>query len=285
MKILKIFFRFIVLLLLFLLIEQCMNKKVPAGKAYKILFLHHSTGSVIFDGGRKTISILGHKLGGKPDVLNWFDDYNKYKETNYQIDEQYFPKSKPYGWNNYPYDYYTIWVKHAGNQPYMEEPTLEILTRKYNMIILKHCFPVGDIAEDINLPDIDSPEKRIENYKLQYLALKKKMLEFPNTKFLIWTGAVRIQAETNAADAIRAKKFFEWVRDEWDTDNDNIYLFDFETLETEGGLYFKKENAMNSGDSHPGKAFAEKVAPLFCQRIVDVIENDGKKTKLTGSAK
>ena len=264
------------------MLEQCMNNNVSTDKDYNILFLHHSTGAVIFEGGRKSINILGHKIGVKSDVLKWFYDYNKSKGVSYQITQQNFPHAKPYGWNNYPFDYYTIWVKHAGEQPYMEEPTLEILAKKYNMIILKHCFPVGDIKEDIYKPDIDSPEKRIENYKLQYLALKQKMMEFPNTRFLIWTGAVRVESETNPASAARAKAFFEWVRKEWDTENDNIYLFDFEKLETDGGLYLKKEYAITLGNSHPNKAFAKRVAPLFCQRIVDVIENNGTKTFLTG---
>jgi hypothetical protein len=268
-----------------IMIEQCTPKDGPTGKEYNILFLHHSTGAVIFNGGRKSITILGHTFGGKPDVLKWFDHYNKSSGTSYQISEQYFPKSKPYGWNNYPFDYYNIWVKHAGVKPYMEEPTLEILTKKYNFIIIKHCFPVGDILEDTGKPDVDSQEKRIENYKLQYLALKSKMLEFPDTKFLVWTGAVRIKSETNAASAQRAKEFFEWVRNVWDTDNDNIYLFDFESLETDGGMYLKNEYAQNSGDSHPDKNFAKRAAPLFCQRIVDVIENNGTKTMLTGLAK
>ena len=263
--------------------EQCMNNNVSIAKKYNILFLHHSTGAVIFEGGSKSIHILGHKIiGEKPDVLKWFDNYNKSKGTSYQITQQNFPNAKPYGWNNYPYDYYTIWVKHAGNQPYMEEPTLEILTKKYNMIVLKHCFPVGDISENTNNPDIDSPEKSVENYKLQYLALKQKMLEFPNTKFLIWTGAARIESETNPAKAATAKAFFGWVRNELDTANDNIYLFDFEQLETDGGLYLNKEYASTLEDSHPGKGFANRIAPLFCQRIVDVIENNGTKTLLTG---
>jgi hypothetical protein len=285
MKFLKNFFRFTILLLIATTTEQCMNKNVPQRKEFRILFLHHSTGDAIFEGGRKSLSILGHKIGEKCDVPKWFDEYNKAKGTSYQITQQYFPNAKPYGWKNYPYDYYTIWVKHAGNKPYMEEPTLEILTKKYNMIIFKHCFPVGDILEDINNPDIDSPERRTENYKLQYQALKQKLLEFPNTKFLVWTGAARGESETNPANAARAKSFFEWVRNEWDTPNDNIFLFDFENLETENGLYLKKEYSSSSGDSHPGKAFAKRVAPLFCQRIVDVIENNGSKTMLTGIKK
>lgn len=285
MKFLKATFYITVLLIIALTFEYCMNKNNSTDNKYNILFLHHSTGSVIFEGGSKSISIRGHKIGEKSDVPRWFDNYNKAKGTSYQITQQNFPKQEPYGWNNYPYDYYSIWVKHAGNMPYMEEPTLELLTKKYNMIVLKHCFPLGDIKEDINKPDADSPEKRMENYKLQYLALKQKMLEFTNTKFLVWTGAVRVEQQTNTASATRAKLFSEWVRNEWDTENDNIFLFDFENLETDGGLYLKNEYAIADGDSHPNKAFAKRVAPLFCQRIVDVIETNGTKTLLNGIKK
>lgn len=282
MNFLKKTYRLTVLLLITLAFQQCMNKDVSTDNKYNILFLHHSTGSVIFEGGSKSISIRGYRIGEKSAVPKWLANYNRSKRTSYHITQQEFPKSQPYGWENYPYDYYNIWVKHAGDKPYMEEPTLELLTEKYNMIILKHCFPVGDITEDINKPDIDSPEKRLENYKLQYQALKQKMLEFPDTKFLLWTGAVRVESKTNPASAARAKVFSEWVRNEWDTQNDNIFLFDFENLETDGGLYLLKEYAGATGDSHPNKAFAKRVAPLFCQRIVDVIETNGTKTLLNG---
>lgn len=263
-----------------------MRKNVSTDNEYKIHFLHHSTGLIVYQGARSSLQVLGHTLiAGKSDVPKWFDEYNKSHGTAYEISEQLFPKSKPYGWNNYPYDYYTIWVKHAGNQPYMEEPTLEILAKKYKMIIFKHCFPVGDISESLDNPDIDSPKKQIENYKLQYQALKRKMLEFPDTKFLLWTGAARVETETNRANAERSKAFFNWVRNEWDTANDNIYLFDFESLETDGGMYLKNEYAQNPLNSHPNKAFAKNIAPLFCQRIIDVIENNGTKTTLTGIKK
>jgi hypothetical protein len=286
MKFLKTFTRYASLFIITLTFGQCMNTNTKEANKYNILFLHHSTGSIIYEGGGRSFQILGHNIfRSKPEVPKWFVKYNKSHGTSYQITEQSFPKAKPYGWSNDPHDYYAIWVKNAGNQPFMEEPTLEMLTKQYNMIILKHCFPVGDIVEDINKPDIDSPERRMENYKLQYLALKEKMLQFPDTKFIFWTGAVRIESETNPASAARAKAFFSWVKNEWDTENDNIYLFDFEQLETDGGLYLKKEYASTAGDSHPGKAFASKAATLFCQRIVDIIENDGTKTKLTGDFK
>jgi len=236
----------------------------PAPAKARILFLHHSTGEVIWNGG----------------VKEWFDAYNQANRTEYDITEQAFPKDSPYGWNNYPYDYWNIWVKHAGKKAFKGEPTLEMLTPKYDVIIFKHCFPVSGIDEDSGNPDVASEDKRIENYKLQYAALKKKLREFPKTTFIVWTGAALVKGETDEAAARRAKAFFDWVRTTWDERGDNIYIWDFQTLETEGGLYLKPAYA--AGDSHPNESFAKKVAPLFCQRVVDVIRGAGATGNITG---
>jgi hypothetical protein len=227
-----------------------------------IIFLHHSTGWNIWNGG----------------VPEWFEQ----NAPNYQIVEQEFPKDSPYGWENYPYDYWNIWVNHAGSSPYMNEPTLEILTAQYHVIIFKHCFPVSEIEADTGNPDITSSEKRLENYMLQYNALKAKMHEFPGSLFLVWTGAARVQNETNAATATRARTFFDWVKNTWDERGDNIYIWDFYELETEGGLYMRDDYAEGPFDSHPNSTFSQMVAPLFCQRIVNVIEGRGDSTSLTG---
>jgi len=261
---------------------QCTNNNIHKMDEYKILFLHHSTGDAIWKGGSKSIDIKGIHLGPDYDVPKWFTNYNKTKGTDYQITEQIFPKEEPYGWNNYPYDYYNIWVKNAGDKAFKDEPTLEMLTKEYKVIIFKHCFPVSFLNSDTNNISIDSQEKTIQNYKLQYTALKQKMLQFPDTKFILWTGAVMVQSQLPEANAKMARSFFDWVRTTWDTENDNIFLWDFYELETEGGLYLKPEYATSLTNSHPNKAFSEKVAPYFCQRIVDVIENNGTKTTLTG---
>ncbi|MDB4349514.1 hypothetical protein OAA99_01010 [Omnitrophica bacterium] len=228
----------------------------PMERDAKIIFLHHSTGENIWHGG----------------VPGWFERYNAQNGTNYQIVEQNFPKDSPYGWENYPYDYWNIWVNHAGDRSFMGEPTLEILTRQYDVIIWKHCFPVSDIEMDVGEPDINSADKRIENYKLQYAALKKKMRQFPDTRFIVWTGAAQAKNATSEEYARRARAFFHWVKTEWDKPGDNIYIWDFYELETEGGLYLKNRYAMNPYDSHPNEDFSRKVAPLLGRKVVDVIE-------------
>jgi hypothetical protein len=236
----------------------------------KIIFLHHSTGGVIWQG--KTNKYV-FKITRKGDVQKYFTDYNKKNITNFEISEQIFPKETPYGWNNYPYDYYNIWVKNSGQNAYMEEPTLEMLTKNYDVIIFKHCFPGSNILEDTGNPDINSDAKTLENYKLQYNALKKKMHEFPNNKFIVWTPVVCTKNQMTEDQAKRTQQFCKWIIDEWDEKGDNIFIWDYYKYQTEGGLYLPDKYATDPDNSHPNKEFAAKVAPLFCKFVIDVIES------------
>jgi hypothetical protein len=250
------------------------------GASMKIMFLHHSTGRAVWLG---TTSKVSAKIFGKSAVKSWIDGYNKSNNTSHEIEEMFFPTtSEGYPWANYPYDYYNIWVTHAGDASYQGEQTLEMLTKKYDVIIWKHCYPVGNILPDTGTADVDSSEKRLENYKLQYAELKKKMRSFADTQFIVWTGAALTEATTSPEEAQRTREFFDWVKAEWDEPGDNIFLWDFYALETEGGAYLKPEYARGPDNSHPTPEFGERVAPLFGQRIVDVINGKGDSTSLTG---
>lgn len=245
-------------------IPKVVLKKPPTTNGTNIIFLHHSTGQVVWNGG----------------ISKWFEDYRKTQNKEYYITEQEFPKEG----GNFPFDYWNLWVKNAGPKPVNYDPTLEMITKHYDVIIWKHCYPVIDIKEDTGAPDISSDEKRMENYKLQYEALKRKMHEFPNNKFIVWTGAVRVKAETTEEMAMRGKSFVEWVKKEWDEPNDNIFLWDFYELETEGGIYLKDEYALGVNNSHPNNIFGERAAQLLCQRVIDVIEGRGDTSNLTGDS-
>jgi hypothetical protein len=222
----------------------------------RVVFLHHSTGSAIWEGG----------------VPGWFTAYNTAHGTTYQITELAYPGA-PYPWDNYPYDYWNIWVNHAGTAPYQGNATLELLTPQYEVIAFKHCFPVSGIAADAGTPDVTSSEKTVGNYKAQYAALKTKLRSFPANRFIVWTGAALLQVNNTPEQAARAKEFFDWVRTVWDEPGDNIYVWDFFDLETGGGIYMLPENG--GSDSHPNPTFAAEAAPLFGQRVVDVIAGKG----------
>ena len=226
------------------------NEAPAATGNERIIFLHHSTGGVVWDNG----------------VPEWFVAYNAANGTNYQIEDLGYP-----GGDNDPYDYWNVWVNHAGNEPYLGDDTLEILTQTYDVIAWKHCYPVSEIEADTGAPDIASEERRQENYRLQYEALKTKMRSFPAKTFIVWTGAVHVQGNISPEQATRMQSFTDWVRNVWDEPGDNIFIWDFYELETEGGLYLRDEYSAGESDSHPNAAFAGAVAPLFGQAIVDAI--------------
>lgn len=228
-----------------------------------VIFLHHSTGENVW-------------LGGVPEYI---EEYNDENGTEYDVRQLDFP-TEEYAWENFPYDYWNIWVNHEGSSNYMGQPTLETLTKKYDVIAFKHCFPVGYIEPDTGNPSVSSSEKTLENYKAQYEALKDKMHEFENNRFIVWTGAALIESETEPEYAERTREFFEWVKNDWDEDGDNIYVWDFYELETDGGLYMKDEYSM--GDSHPNETFSADVAPMFGKRIIDVIEGRGDSGSMIG---
>jgi hypothetical protein len=235
----------------------------------KVIFLHHSTGKNIWRGGtNKYIS----KVFGKSDVQDYFRKYNRENSTDYIIREQKFPKESPYGWRNNPYDYYNIWVKHAGNIPYMEEPTLEMLTAQYDVIIFKHCYPASRISPDSLTPDVDSEMKTLANYKLQYKALKEKMHSFPGNKFIVWTPALFLKNQMTEDEALRTKEFHDWILESWNEKNDNIFIWDFYKHETNGGLYMMDEFSEGPSNSHPNREFSEKISPLFSKFVIDVLE-------------
>ncbi len=283
--------KYIAFPVLILLLSQTSCHNQEADKSVKVVFLHHSTGAVIWQGGEKSqLSTLALKVSSRlsdfiaPKALipKLFKEYNKENNTRYIIEGMIFPKTTPYGWKNYPYDYYNIWVKNAGQNPFLEEPTLEMLTKKHDVIIFKHCYPVNNIVDENSEPDINSEIKTIANYKLQYEALRNKLLQFPETKFILFTGAARIKSGVTEDEAKRASRFFSWVTGEWDQEGDNIFIWDLYQLQTEGDIYLREEYAVSETDSHPNDNFAAKAAPLLFRRIIDIIENNGNRTNNRG---
>jgi len=244
------------------------NIQFPMGTNINIIYLHHSTGGVIWGGGVPAI----------------IADYNASNGVSYQITERDYPKSSPYGWKNYPFDYWYLWVSNAGTNQVETEDTLEILTLAYDVIVFKHCYPVSEIGPDSGPGNVTSEVKTISNYVLQYNALKTKMHEFPGNRFIVWTGAAKLEAtEVNTGDSQRAHDFFHWVVNTWDEPGDNIYVWDFFTLETEGGNYLLTNYAEAPGNDHPNAVFAGTVAPYFCNRLIDVIQGLGDNDDYLGT--
>ncbi|MDC7223714.1 MAG: hypothetical protein PQJ60_08245 [Spirochaetales bacterium] len=244
------------LFMLLLTLFACRGEEEMRGK--RIVLLAHSTGAQLYSQG---------------DVSGWFDRYNRDHGTNYQIERRYFPKARFYGWENYPYDYWKIWVDKRG---YKFEPSLERLTKKYDLIIMKHCFPGSVMVADPENPTVEEKTKALAVYKLQYEELKKAMHSHGDTQFLVWTQAVMREEDISVIEGERTREFVEWVKNEWDEPGDNIDIWDFygyETTSADGtdqSLFLRPE--YNDNDPHPNEAFNKATAPHLCEKIIQILE-------------
>ncbi len=277
-----------IVLILILMTAACTDEKEKDGE--RIVFLHHSTGEAIWNGTpsftsrviRKISPTFAYRFYKQAPLPFIIKKHNRKNAKNYVIKDLQFPMKTPYGWKNYPFDYYNIWVKNGQEDFYMEEPTLNKLTRDYDMIIFKHCYPVSNIMEATDSADINSEVKTLPNYQLQYMALKEKLHEYPDNKFLLFTAAAQVKAKITEEEAERTEEFVNWVINEWDEPDDNIFIWDLYNLQTAGDKYLKDEFAYSPTDSHPNPKFSGWAVKLLANRIIDVIENNGKSTSLTG---
>jgi hypothetical protein len=243
---------------------------VMIGHAQKIIFLHHSTGGGVYSGG---------------DVLKWIQTYNTKNGTAYKITERNYPDT-PYPWENYPYDYWNLWINGGCNNSNSSIECMDLLTKNYDVIIFKHCFPGADVSADTGNESVSSKRKSIGNYKLQYRALRTLMDSYPTTKFIVWTLAPLHRNATTTENALRANQFVDWVKNEWLSEDNklhpNIFIFDFYGLSVElnsmpqngkiNCLKYDYEGDHNGSDSHPNSLANRTVGPLFAQAIVDAIK-------------
>jgi hypothetical protein len=249
-------------------------------RTVRIAFLHHSTGGNVWKGG----------------VPEFFQGWNAAHGTDYRITDLTYPASTGgwpwimrrlvthYPWENYPYDYWNLWVAHTGASRDRKELNLDDIARDYDVIVFKHCYPVSGIEPDDGAPSVSSRKKTLANYRLQYQALRERLAQVPDRKFIVWTGPALTAAATNPEQSQRARAWADWVRSSWDRPGDNVFLWDFYALETRGGLVLPDADATSPTDPHPNPALARRVAPLLGQRIVDVIEGRGDTASLTGEA-
>jgi hypothetical protein len=267
-----------IIALVFILSSCSLEQKPIENPDANIVFLHQSTGRNVWLGERELLTKFSSRFE-QSTVVKEMDAYNKKSGKKYAIKEQHFIKGGP----NQPYDYYNLWVKQAGEELAEGEPTLEMLTKEYDVIVWKHCYPYSHVITSEDSADINSNEKTLANYQLQYNALKEKMRSFPDVTFIVWTAPAVVAGDnTNEEEGKNAKEAVEWTKNVWNEAGDNIFIWDFRSLQTEGGLFLKDEYAKSKTDSHPNPEFSEKAAKLFVKRIIDVIENKGEQTKLTG---
>jgi hypothetical protein len=246
---------------------------VTAGQpllSQKAIFLHHSTGEGVYSQGN---------------VSGWIETYNSEHGTSFQVSEMNYPNT-PYPWENYPYDYWNLWINHTCDNSDPDIACMDNLCASYDVIIFKHCFPGADIAEDDLTSSVSSSKKTLENYKLQYRALRDLMDSYPDNEFIVWTLTPLHRLATDPQNAARARKFVDWVKEEWlkedEKSHSNIHIFDFFNIIAEDNpspakgavncLKYDYEKSHSDNDSHPNTLANQTVGPLFAEFIVNTMQ-------------
>ncbi len=237
----------------------------PSGEGVNVLYLHHSTGVKIWAGG----------------IQPALETASARSEDDIRIVEWTYP-SAPYTWSNDPYDYWRLWVKHRGGRGWFGQPTLEMLARDWDVIVFKHCFTASQMEPDPAGGATDPTRRTPANYRRQLTELKAVMREFADTTFLVWTPPPLVAAATNPTAAALSEEHTGWLREEWDEPGDNIHLWDFRAIAAADG-YLRPEYAAGPADSHPNAELAALAAPMFVQRLADVVAGRGDDTSRTGS--
>jgi hypothetical protein len=234
--------------------------------AHKAILLHHSVGGNVYTEGQ---------------VTAWITNYNIAHGTNFQIDEHSYPDS-PWPWNNYPYDYWKLWVDGSCNNSDADIACLDQIAANYELVIFKHCFPGADLRDTELTTDLSI--KTNENYKYLYRQLLKKFDSMPNKKFLIWTLAPENSRSTDKEQGTNAYNFVQWVKYIWRTEDGklhpNVFVFDFFGLVAEmssnpaSGIQYglKTVYQRSTTDGHPNTTANLMVGPLFAQAVVDILK-------------
>ena len=164
----------------------------------------------------------------------------------------------------------------------LKERKLFSLINRYDVIIMKHCFPASDILEDIARPDPSSQRKSLENYQAVYRLLRNKFDQYPRTLFIIWTIPPRhrlFQPSEGTADinAARATEFSSWLRTDFLIEggrHSNIFIWDVRDIlmdQESNYLKYDFEVKHDSPDSHPNPDANNEAGPQFAEFTVKAI--------------
>jgi len=153
------------------------------------------------------------------------------------------------------------------NTPEPEYKRIQDFALRYDMVVLKSCFPNSNIKSD----------EQLETIKQQYLSIIQFFTARANKRLIILTTPPLRRLRTSAAAARRARQLATWLSTQNFGPNIGVFnLFDLlanpETEKHANTLYSKYSRSWPF-DSHPNAKAAQAIAPLLAQFIAARIPN------------
>jgi hypothetical protein len=203
----------------------------------QLLFIHHSVGeNWLNEGGlRDSLAGLGagvHSatygsvIGQDTDMSDWVLKFDRYLDKMFKYDVR--PE-----------------IMYGGD-------------RENDIIMFKPCFPNSDIGGEGTPPGNPNDKIRtIWNYKSVFENLLSRFEKSPGKLFIYITAPPLVPAETTPENAVRARDFNNWVKNDFVAEYDkrtnlkNFRVFDLFDVLADSNNYLKSEYRRSDTNSHP----------------------------------
>ncbi len=227
------------------------------GEYRNVVFLHHSVGNNLVEQGdvRKLFSNAGYSF--------YDQGYNNQGMRGPDGGDAGFSYPVPHD-NTDPDGLSVVFTQKA--QPFPVNTLSGLL--QHEVIIVKSCYPNSNIGS----------EDSMQALKAMYLEMRATMQNHPDKLFILFTTPPLNPAETNIANAQRAREMTAWLMsDEFKGESQNIAVFDFYTLLAEADLTSPEAGMLRADfrdgtDSHPNQTANQQIAPLFVKFVTDAAD-------------
>jgi hypothetical protein len=222
-------------------------------QATRIVFLHHSCGENLINQGdvREGLTALGYEFydhGYNEEGLRLAD--GSYTGTNFGVP----------GDNTDPDGFADIFAQPLHDPP---DNTFSHLMQ-YDVIAFKSCYPVSNIWGD----------EQLAEYQSYYLSIRDRMDQYPDKIFVIVTQPPQVPANSDPAEAARARAFVNWLQsDEYLAGHPNVFVFDFFGLLADDDNFLRPEYRLDEYDGHPNQRANRDIGPLFVAFIDEAIHS------------
>lgn len=219
-----------------------------AQEPIRIIWLHHSVGFGIIDGGgvREGLSARGYEFydhGYNGDGLRLADGSTP--GTNFDVPDD----------NTDPDGLAAIFSQELNSPP---DNTFSRLM-DYDVIMIKSCFPTSNIADDAQL----------EADKTYYRTIARRMDTYTDKILILVTHPPQVPLSTNADEARRARALNDWLlSDEFQGGHANLFVFDLFGRLAGGDNLLRSEYRVSDDDGHPNDIANAAVGP----ELVDFVD-------------
>jgi len=213
----------------------------PVGHAPRFLFIHHSTGEgFLFDGGMwDMLENAGFEVHDITYGDGWIGD---------NTDPEHFP---------------ITFTEYYDEMIHFELPAGQF----YDIVAFKSCFPASNIYDDQMLND----------YYGYYATVKSVTKKHPETLFIPFSTPPLVPADTEPANAARARIFANWLKGTYDDGEFNMRSYDvFNVLAgnnpASGDFNMLRYDYQGDPyDSHPNHTANTTVAADFTAWLSDLV--------------